>query len=57
MKYTADGSIEIAVDLIKTENKESIKISVKDTGLGIKQEDMKDLFDIFTMTNNFKVTK
>jgi len=30
---------------------------VKDTGLGIKEEDLKTIFDMFTMTDNYKITK
>jgi len=29
---------------------------VEDTGLGIKKEDLDGLFEIFTMTNNYKKT-
>lgn len=34
-----------------------IQFSVKDTGLGIKEEEIKTIFDMFSMTDNYKVTK
>ena len=30
---------------------------MEDTGLGIKKEDLVDLFEIFTMTNNYLEAK
>ena len=30
---------------------------MKDTGLGLKEEDLKTIFDMFSMTDNYKITK
>jgi len=40
VKYTIEGEITLKFDLIEIDNEESIEISVHDTGLGIKKEDM-----------------
>ncbi len=52
VKYTEHGSVEFNVDFInsaKLDKNESIglKISISDTGIGIRDEDMKKLFDPF----------
>lgn len=52
IKYTEKGSIEIIIQrveksnhYINNENIELVRISVKDTGIGIKQEDQERIFD------------
>ncbi|WP_294428837.1 ATP-binding protein [uncultured Treponema sp.] len=49
VKYTHKGSVklEISCDKLEGENKILLKVSVKDTGIGIKEEDMKRLFSPF----------
>ncbi len=49
VKYTKEGSITFKAGYKKSEDNDSIKllISVKDTGIGIKPEDMKRLFMAF----------
>jgi len=43
IKYTDEGSIEILLD----EEKKLVKISVKDTGIGIPEEDLNSIFERF----------
>lgn len=43
IKYTDEGSIEILLD----EEKKLVKISVKDTGIGIPEEDLNRIFERF----------
>ena len=48
VKYTSKGGIELRVNYKKTkENTIDLIISVKDTGMGIRQEDMGKLFESF----------
>ena len=48
VKYTREGEITLAVDGTRLEgNKLLLTISVKDTGIGIKEENQKKLFDSF----------
>ncbi|MCH5256507.1 MAG: response regulator [Lachnospiraceae bacterium] len=48
VKYTSKGGIELKVTYERTmEDKIDLVISVKDTGMGIKQEDMGKLFESF----------
>lgn len=48
VKYTPQGGIEMRVAYEKTGEEELLlKISVKDTGMGIRQEDMGKLFESF----------
>ncbi len=48
VKYTREGVIELCVKFENIdENNIALKISVKDTGIGIKKEDMGQLFDNF----------
>ena len=48
VKYTEKGSVILTVDYEDTHDENvKLKFSVKDTGIGIKQEDMKKLFAAF----------
>ena len=47
VKYTKQGSITLAAKGAKTEMGFVLMLSVKDTGIGIKQEDIAGLFDSF----------
>ncbi len=49
VKYTNEGRVDLYVSGIRrTEDKVSINIRVKDTGIGIKEEDLGKLFESFT---------
>ena len=50
MKYTFKGSIVIKAFVVKKKMKNYIKISVEDTGIGIKKEDFKKIFQLFSIT-------
>lgn len=48
VKFTnSDGKITILVELLPEEDKDILRVSVHDTGLGIKNEDQKKLFTLF----------
>ena len=47
MKYTFKGKITLTANII---NEQHIKISVEDTGIGIKQIDFKNIFKLFSIT-------
>ncbi|MCR4989764.1 MAG: response regulator [Lachnospiraceae bacterium] len=49
VKYTEKGSVTFGIDYEKTDDPEIIlmKVSVKDTGIGIKKEDINKLFSEF----------
>ena len=56
VKYTKEGSIILRLDMIREENQVAdLRISVTDTGIGIRKDDLHKLFDSFTrldMTKN-----
>lgn len=56
VKYTREGSITLRLDLIREEDQSvDLRISVTDTGIGIRKDDLHKLFDSFTrldMTKN-----
>jgi signal transduction histidine kinase/CheY-like chemotaxis protein/HPt (histidine-containing phosphotransfer) domain-containing protein len=50
VKYTEKGSVTFAVDFEKSSNNENeilLRVSISDTGIGIKKEDMSKLFSEF----------
>lgn len=47
VKYTEKGSVTFSVKGIHGEERFSLHMSVEDTGIGIKKEDMEKLFDSF----------
>ena len=45
VKYTKEGSVTMTVDIrAKYDNKADLFFSIKDTGIGMKEEDLEDLF-------------
>ncbi len=54
VKYTEKGSITFGASGIRDDDGFSLVLSVKDTGIGIKKEDMETLFDSF---QRFELTK
>ncbi len=49
IKFTFKGSITMKAKGVRKGQEEWIKISVSDTGIGIKQKDQKKLFKEFNM--------
>ncbi len=50
VKYTETGFISLTVDFEEKEGKEiGLRVSVKDTGIGMKEEDMKNLFQEYAI--------
>lgn len=53
IKFTANGYVEIRLDLIsENETEATLKISVKDTGIGINPNKLKLIFDEFTQADS-----
>ena len=55
MKFTLEGFIKVVVQRIQINEKNAVKISVIDTGFGIKQEDQKNLFELFSTLEETKL--
>lgn len=48
VKYTKKGTVTLMMQKVSCDNQSvDIRVTVKDTGIGIKQEDMKGIFDSF----------
>lgn len=47
VKYTKQGEVVLGVHLFEAGNPVKIKVSVRDTGIGIREEDQKELFGAF----------
>ena len=52
IKFTDQGSVELHLSNITANNKALLKFEVKDTGIGIQQEDMEKLFKNFNQLDN-----
>jgi len=53
IKFTPEGSIEISAQWVgRTEGRESLRFVVKDTGIGISQEDQQRLFQPFSQAGD-----
>lgn len=58
IKFTSDGGVELTVEMGDTFNREqSLKISVSDTGIGMKSEDIETIFERFTQLENVYTKK
>ncbi|MGF1734863.1 response regulator [Photobacterium satsumensis] len=52
IKFTDHGEIRIAIDVVNHSGKSvSLSFTVKDTGIGISQEQQKDLFTVFSQAD------
>jgi signal transduction histidine kinase len=47
LKFTKEGSVKIIVEIIQENQEKYLKISVKDTGVGIQEHDLDKLFKLF----------
>jgi PAS domain S-box-containing protein len=47
IKFTLKGEIEFSVDRIVTDTRESLRIAIRDTGVGIAPENQRRIFDAF----------
>lgn len=53
LKFTLHGSIEVSASFIREEyGKEVIRFSVKDTGIGLPEEKLAEIFDRFTQAKS-----
>jgi signal transduction histidine kinase len=50
LKFTFYGSIKVTIKVLQDLNK--FKCSIEDTGIGIKENDLKKLFKMFGMVEN-----
>ena len=48
MKFTFEGYVKVEVEQVTISDRAAIKVSIHDTGLGIKEEDQKSIFRLFT---------
>ncbi len=54
VKYTKEGEIVLGMYLAEAGNPAKIRVSVKDTGIGIRKEDQKELFSAFKRVDEKK---
>ncbi|MEN2399183.1 ATP-binding protein [Flavobacterium sp. MC2016-06] len=53
LKFTQEGEVTISVKMVnETDDQYSLRFSVKDTGIGIKQEKIKTVFERFTQAED-----
>lgn len=58
IKFTDIGEIELNIETIKSlENKFLLKFSIKDTGIGIRKEDIPKLFNYFSQVDSSKAKR
>lgn len=50
-KYTNDGYVELVIDYERVEDGVFLKLLIEDSGVGIKKEDLKTIFDPFTQVD------
>ena len=54
VKYTKQGEVVLSVSLVKEGNPTGIRVSVRDTGIGIRKEDQQELFSAFRRVDEKK---
>lgn len=55
IQYTKEGSITISVDAYEFNDKEvSMSYTISDTGIGIQEERLSDIFEVYSITDNKK---
>jgi len=54
LKFTSSGSITVDCGFTEVESKIRFDVRIKDTGVGIPQEDLDKVFDKFYQSKNFK---
>ena len=54
VKYTEHGEVVLSVSLVEAGDRAKIKVSVKDTGVGIRREDQEELFKAFSRVDEKK---
>ena len=53
VKFTAEGEICLSVELTKkTKRKATLKFSVRDTGIGIASDKLREIFEAFTQEDS-----
>ncbi len=58
IKFTSEGEIVLSVNVLReTENRVLLKFSLTDTGVGISQEKLQNLFDPFTQADSSTTRK
>lgn len=57
IKFTDKGSVTVFTEIVSSSDNHWLKISIKDTGIGIKKENLNKIFDYFTQIYNEKYSK
>ncbi len=52
LRYTDSGTVSLICQVADVHDKESVTIQVKDTGIGIKEENLNEIFSEYTQLNN-----
>lgn len=55
LKFTFKGSISVNAKLYKTHDDDFVEVKVKDTGIGIKEEDKPKLFKLFSQLSDQRI--
>lgn len=54
VKFTEEGAVTLSVDFEKEEEQILLTVKVKDTGIGIKKEDMEKIFESFAQADSHR---
>jgi CheY-like chemotaxis protein len=52
IKFTSSGSIQFGIEVIETDEKPIVRFSILDTGIGIKESNLKRIFEAFTQEDS-----